>query len=300
MLSFFKFPKWALDLINAQIANCMWDDVDGNKKIHLANWPSICMRKEYGGLGIPNLQDLNICLVGSWVKRYIYGEGRLWKSIVDAKYNTRNPNIFCCQDINPSVFWKGMMWASRAEKFGYKWKIGNGRTLRFWEDTWFGNAPLSTQYWDIYFVVNQQMKTVADLWDGQQLKCDFRRTFTPQMMEMWLEICEIAQSITFSMEEDLLIWKYESKGVYSSKSLYAIINFRGVQPVFLPAVWDLKIPPRVQIFLWLLSQNKIMTRDNLRHRCIQKTLQCELCSELESVKHLFFDCLVSRLLWSVV
>jgi hypothetical protein len=32
------------------------------------------MKKEYGGLGIPNLQDLNICLVGSWVKRYIYME----------------------------------------------------------------------------------------------------------------------------------------------------------------------------------------------------------------------------------
>jgi hypothetical protein len=55
----------------------MWNDVDGNKKIHLANWPSICMKKEYGGLGIPNLQDLNICLVGSWIKRYIQGEGSL-------------------------------------------------------------------------------------------------------------------------------------------------------------------------------------------------------------------------------
>jgi hypothetical protein len=43
-----------------------------------------------------------------------------------------------------------------------------------------------------------------------------------------------------------------------------------------------------------------MTRDNLRRRGIQKPLVCELCSELESVKHLFFDCLVSRLLWSVV
>jgi hypothetical protein len=40
------------------------------------------------------------------------------------------------------------------------------------------------QYWDIYFVVNQQMKTVADLWDGKQLRCDFRRTFTPDMMDM--------------------------------------------------------------------------------------------------------------------
>jgi hypothetical protein len=76
------------------------------------------------------------------------------------------------------------MCASRAVKFGYKWKIENRRTVIFWEDTRFGNAPLSTQYWDIYFVVNQQMKHVADLWDGQQLKCDFRRTFTPHVMEM--------------------------------------------------------------------------------------------------------------------
>jgi hypothetical protein len=65
LLTFFKFPKWALQLINTQLANCMWNDEEGHNKIHLANWPSICMKKEYGGLGIPNLQDLNLCLIGS-------------------------------------------------------------------------------------------------------------------------------------------------------------------------------------------------------------------------------------------
>jgi hypothetical protein len=54
---------------------------------------------------------------------------------------------------------------------------------------------------------------------------------------MWFEIVEIAKTIIFSKEEDQLIWKYEPKGVYSSKSLYAVINFRGVQPVYLPTVW---------------------------------------------------------------
>jgi hypothetical protein len=42
----------------------MWNDEEGNHKIHLAKWPSICMKKDFGGLGIPNLQDLNICLIG--------------------------------------------------------------------------------------------------------------------------------------------------------------------------------------------------------------------------------------------
>jgi hypothetical protein len=62
-------------------------------------------------------------------------------------------------------------------------------------------------------------------------------------MIQWLEIVEIARGINFSNSPDQLIWKYESSGVYSSKSLYATVNFRGVQPVYLPAVWDLKIPP---------------------------------------------------------
>lgn len=53
----------------------MWNDKEGNHKIHLANWSSICMKTDFGGLGIANLQDLNLCLLGSWIKRYIQGKG---------------------------------------------------------------------------------------------------------------------------------------------------------------------------------------------------------------------------------
>jgi hypothetical protein len=77
MLSFFKFPKWALKLINTPLANYLWSDDEGNRKIHLANWPSICMKKEFGGLGIPNLKDLNLCLLESWIKHYIRAEGSI-------------------------------------------------------------------------------------------------------------------------------------------------------------------------------------------------------------------------------
>jgi hypothetical protein len=54
--------------------------------------------------------------------------------------------------------------------------------------------------------------------------------------------------------------------VYSTSSLYFVINFGGVQPIFIPVVLQLHIPPRVYIFLWLLSHKKLMTRDNLERR----------------------------------
>ena len=147
---------------------------------------------------------------------------------------------------------------------------------------------------------NQQTKTVADIWDGAQLRCDFRRTFTDEMMGQWQDLRSIMTSVVLNDEEDQLIWKYKSNGIYSSKSMYAIINFRGVRPLYLPAVWDLKVPPRIQVFLWLFSQNKIMTRDNLRKRGIQKPLECEMCWEIEYVYHLFFECVVARELWKLV
>ena len=246
------------------MANCLWNDFEGHRKLHLANWKLVCKKKEFGGLGIPDLANVNLCLLGSWVSRYSRDDGKLWKQMVDSKYNTDRPNIFCSEKMGVSQFWKGMMWAAESVKFGYRWKIGSGNKVRFWEDTWFGTSPLAVQFFDIYILCNEQGKTVQSVWDGTSLKLTFRRNFSPRLMQLWYELREVAASISFSTDADALVWQYESKGVYSTSSLYAIINFGGVTPVFIPAVWQICVPPRLHIFLWLLAQNKLMTRDNLK------------------------------------
>jgi hypothetical protein len=58
----------------------------------------------------------------------------------------------------------------------------------------------------------------------------------------------IANTIDLNYDEDQLMWSYETNDLYSSKSMYALVNFMGVIPIFLHAVWDLKIPHRVQVF----------------------------------------------------
>jgi hypothetical protein len=98
------------------------------------------MKKSYGGLGNPGLKDLNLCLLGSWVKRYIRDENKLWRNIIDKKY-CKNSNIFHSNKTHASPFWKGVILATKALKFGYRWVIGNGLKVRFWEDIWFGSAP---------------------------------------------------------------------------------------------------------------------------------------------------------------
>lgn len=102
---------------------------------------------------------------------------------------------------------------------------------------------------------------MADVWDGTNLKFTFRRTASIQGMALWDKICNIAESISFSSEEDAIIWSFNSSGNYFVQSLYVVVNFRGVKLVHVPAVWGLRILPRVQVFLWLLSNNKLLTRD---------------------------------------
>jgi hypothetical protein len=127
----------------------------GGHKYHLANWQFIAQKKEFRGLGAPDLRDLNLCLLASWIQRYHDSEGKLWRAIIDAKYNPKSPNIFCCNDRIGSPFWKGVLWATKAAKMGYRWKIGDGRKVRFWEDQWFGSCSLAIQFWEVFSIVNE-------------------------------------------------------------------------------------------------------------------------------------------------
>jgi hypothetical protein len=116
--------------------------------------------------------------------------------------------------------------------------------------------------------------------------------------EQWWEVVQLASTINFSEEEDsLVVWLFTSNGIYSSQSLYKVVNFRGIKPIFVSVIWSLKIPPRVQCFLWLLSKNKVLSRDNLSKRRKVEDTSCLYSCELETVNHLFFECVVAKQVW---
>jgi hypothetical protein len=77
LLSIIKFPKWAIKLIETQTAHCLWNNNEECHKYHLANWQHVSMEKDYGGLGVSNLRELNICLLGSWIRRHAQDKEKL-------------------------------------------------------------------------------------------------------------------------------------------------------------------------------------------------------------------------------
>jgi hypothetical protein len=138
------------------------------------------------------------------------------------------------------------MCTAKAAEMGFRWKIGDGKKkVKFWEDNWLGTSSLAIQFWELYFILNEKNRIVSELWDGTNLKCTFRRIVDYNLARIWKEIIQLASTITYSDALDEMIWSSNSNVVYSSQSLYKIVNFIGVQYIHTPAIWSLKIPLRV-------------------------------------------------------
>jgi hypothetical protein len=55
----------------------------------------------------------------------------------------------------------------------------------------------------------------------------------------------------------------------------------------------------VHFFLWLLTNNKLLTRGNLTKRHVVDK-SCLFCKDCESTHHLFFECVVAKRIWSYI
>jgi hypothetical protein len=61
-----------------------------------------------------------------------------------------------------------------------------------------------------------------------------------------------------------------------------------------------KIPAKIKNFLCLMTNEAILTKENLRKRKWQGDPSCVFCSCVETTSHLFFQCPVAKVIWSIV
>jgi len=61
-------------------------------------------------------------------------------------------------------------------------------------------------------------------------------------MQRWEEVIQLASILNLSEINDEMLWTFNSNGVYSSQSLYKVINFGGVKSMFIPPICSLRIP----------------------------------------------------------
>lgn len=62
------------------------------RRYHFVNWKEVKKSLWQGGLGIRSLVEMNRALHGKWIWRYLTGEDRLWRRVVEARWGSWSGN----------------------------------------------------------------------------------------------------------------------------------------------------------------------------------------------------------------
>ncbi|XP_016206693.1 uncharacterized protein LOC107647083 [Arachis ipaensis] len=171
-------------------------------------------------------------------------------------------------------------------------EVGNVRSTLFWEDNWLQDGPLKVAFPRLYSMSNQQ----GSMW---------RRELFQWELELVHQLHERLRQVKLSDgKDDNMVWKFNSKGVFSTKSVVQVLQSETLSDEitsysFTSSVWRGVVPPRIELFGWFVLIGRVNTKERLSRLGVIRPSDnlCVLCKkEIELVEHLF---LLGELTWKV-
>ncbi|KAL5191636.1 putative ribonuclease H protein [Glycine soja] len=181
------------------------------------------------------------------------------------------------------------------------WKVGCGDKVSFWKDKWLGEGPTLQQKYNQLFLINRQQPDLISMignfsQDNWRWDLKWRRNLFDHESDLAVNFMEEISSIHIQRHvKDIMTWKADPSGVYSTKSAYKLMITPSTPTSELRSstlLWKLKIPPKAAVFTWRLLKDRLPTRANLiRGNVIIQDTVCPLCGlEQKEVGNLFFNC----------
>ncbi|XP_071715108.1 uncharacterized protein [Rutidosis leptorrhynchoides] len=104
----------------------------------------------------------------------------------------------------------------------------------------------------------------------------------------------------FSMNEDEWVWNLNVKGAFKAKFLTRLIDKKYlVEKGLLILLYCYLVSPKINIFVWRLSLDKLATRSSLMKRGVTLGVRCTPLLRLgkEDIDHIFLNCRYIIPLW---
>ena len=93
----------------------------------------------------------------------------------------------------------------------------------------------------------------------------FIRRLHTALEEQWTFIMEKAKDIQLTGEKDVVFWSKTPKKQFTTKSCYELLESSSFRPNY-KWIWKAKLPLKIQIFMWQVMQNAILTHDNTKKK----------------------------------
>ena len=185
--------------------------------------------------------------------------------------------------------------------------VGNGERIRFWEDLWWGNQTLCSQFADLYRVISVKNLTFSNVLGNffpLSWNFNFRRNLTDSEIDLLQRLMSSLSSVLLSPSlADSRARSLSSSDLFSVKSFFLALSKVSNPILFLLAkfLWSSKAPSKVKALAWLVAHGKVNTNDKLQLRRPYKSLcpqWCILCKgNGEPIDHFFLHCPVTIGLW---
>jgi hypothetical protein len=86
-------------------------------------------------------------------------------------------------------------------------------------------------------------------------------------------------------ENDLVGWKFGKNNRFTVKSTYDAMTDSGYS---FKHIWKGKVPAKIKIFLWLVENNAILTKDNMLKRRWKGDASCYFCDSTKYPSSAFY------------
>lgn len=127
---------------------------------------------------------------------------------------------------------------------------------------------------------------MADIKTGI-VQLTFSRWLSNELQTCLRLILDDVDSFQLQDDEDEVFWKLSKSKRFSVKSMYDAMT-RNEHGHDHKRIWKGKTPQKIKIFMWLMANNAILTKDNLIKRKWCGNSKCVSCNQEESIDHLFF------------
>ncbi|PNX76937.1 cysteine-rich receptor-like protein kinase, partial [Trifolium pratense] len=169
-LSFFKAPSGIISSIESILIKFFWGGCEDFRKIAWVNWKTICLRKEYGGLGVRRLREFNLALLGKWCWRMLVDREGMWFRVLAARYGVEGGRLRV-GGRHGSMWWREIASIREGDEgSGGSWfgdhvvrRVGDGSDTLFWTDPWLGETPFRERFGRLFDLAETKQCTVAEL-----------------------------------------------------------------------------------------------------------------------------------------
>jgi hypothetical protein len=126
--------------------------------------------------------------------------------------------------------------------------LGDGASIRFWEDIRLSDQPFSIQYASLFNIARQKDITIANVFSHSPLNISFAWTFRRDNWLLWLNLVQRLMEINLVNKPDKFSWSLTTSRVFSVNSMYA--DYMSGHTRFLRKyIWKLKVLLKIKVFI---------------------------------------------------